>query len=378
MIVATTAAIAGAAGAAAARPVAAAAAGGRCGRVVRRAVRRHPHLPGRQAAYAARTGAFEHHLVVPGVAEGRDRNTVTSCRRPGRGDQRVPLPVGDAPSRETWCAISPRRRPDPRPVLGARASVTRTARAVGATGGRRSITDRSTSTPPPCPAPRRLGRPALRACFRRRVRGASTPSCPPCDTARDTGREADAAAALRPRPRLPTARGRTSAATTSSTRGAERARRASSTLLEAAARAREPWPLTLVGTGPRATRSRRMAGGWASPSASFVAVRVGPRGLARPTRGALRRDAGRPRDLRPRRARGRRPRRRASRAAPRHRRAWSGTSARPCGGRQPPACSPRSSAPARAARPAAAGPLATREPGRCSRPSSRDLEGWSE
>ena len=108
-----------------------------------------------------------------------------------------------------------------------------------------------------------------------------------CDPAADIGPPGDAAAALRPRARVPPAPGRRRAATTSSTSGGSRARRACSSCSSAAALAEDPWPLWLIGCGTAedavAAKVRRLGLAQRVSVRPYVTDRVA---LARPTRGA--------------------------------------------------------------------------------------------
>ena len=254
-----------------------------------------------------RTGAFEHHAGRPRRAERHDGGRARAARRARGGLQRLPR----AARRRARCSrrsarARARRRAAARPVLGAARRAgsrpSEVGRAVvvvhhGSLDARRRGAARPGARLP-APRFRALAAPRLRArdgvmsacdplratpAGRRRCRCAS-------GSTRRSGRDR----------RVPRA------ATTCSTPGGSAARRASFELLEAAARAREPWPLQLVGAGTGRARARR-AGAPARPRrARAVPALESDRARARPrVRGAaLRGHARRARDVRARRVRG--------------------------------------------------------------------------
>ena len=318
--------------------------------LLRRALRRDPDLPRRQGrATRARTGAFEHHLIVPGPRE-RHGPAVTSCRRCGSRPPTATAcrsargPLVDArcaSSRPTSCCCTTRsgRRAASRVARRAR-------RARWSLVHHGSLELDAAALPGPDAAlPARAARAGCAAPTR-----ASTPSCPPSTRAPTAAAPAtlplrfglDPAfyprrrrAARRPRPlRRPAGR-----------------EKGVFELLEAAARVREPWPLRLMGAGARPRRRRRARRAARASASASAAARTSATATRSPrayARRALRRHAGRARDLRARRLRGRGERRaRSSRARPR-------PSARALGelahtfapGRRRRPAAPRSSAPA--------------------------------
>ena len=266
----------------------------RCGSwtspLLRPSLRRHPHLPRREGGLRAPDGrvrAPPDRARRARAADGRrvDRARVAVGER--RDVQRLPLAARDArrwrrccaSSRPTWCSPtirSGRRRPPRAPRGGRVVAVHHGSPALDAAG---------------VPGPARVYRPLV-ARLMRRVDARSD-----AVDGRVGGR---AAAALRPRSRVPAARRRARgdhvlyAGRLARGKGVD-------TLLEAAARG--DWELRLIGAGTAARQDRG-----AGPAPGAGQARHLPRARRRPRRarpglprGALRGHAGPARDVRARR-----------------------------------------------------------------------------
>ena len=199
-----------------------------------------------KARYAAATGAFEHHVVVPGPVErhGGGRHELRSLRVAASNGYRLPLGVGalKATLREI--------RPDVvllhDPFWG-RLGVADVARRLGAlvVAVHHSSSELHAAA---IPGPRRVYTGAFRAWIRHAY-GSVDAVMSVVDTARDAGRAADLPLrfglhpAFRPRPGAQ----RGSHVLYAGRLGREKG---VFELLEAAARSAEQWPLRIVGTGP--------------------------------------------------------------------------------------------------------------------------------
>ena len=199
-----------------------------------------------KAAPAARTNAFEHHLVVPGKQERHagGHHELRAVRVAASNGYRIP--VGTRSLRDTLLRI----RPDVVLIhdpFWAPLEVTRTAAAIGATvvAVHHATTDLDAAA---LPGPDAVWRPLLRRCFRRAY-GAVDAIMSVVDTFEDSGRPPTIPLrlgldpAFRPRTEVQRGDHVLYAGRLSREKGVD-------VLLDAAARARDPWPLTIVGTGP--------------------------------------------------------------------------------------------------------------------------------
>lgn len=211
-----------------------------------------------KAAYAARSGAFEHHLIVPGPRErhlGR-RHELRAVRVAASNGYRAP--VGSARLRAVLREIRPDvvLLHDPFWAPLAVAQVAREVDAAVVAVHHAGVELNATAMP----GPDRLWRPVIRSCFRRAY-GSVDAIMSGVDTLPDAGRAAALALrlgvdpAFRPRPEEPRGDHVVYVGRLSREKGVE-------LLLDAAAGSPDPWPLTIVGTGPRgdalAARARRL------------------------------------------------------------------------------------------------------------------------
>ena len=216
-----------------------------------------------KAAYARRTGAFEHRLVVPGAARAVDGPT---CALPSVrvGDRATATAGRSARARSSIsCAtLAPDvvllHDPFWAPRRGA------VDRRAGGDGPPRLARPRRRRAPRP--QPRSTG-PRSRAWLRRAYAGADAvmSACDP--RARHRPRR-DAAAALRPRHARSTPRATSERGDHVLYAGRLSREKGVFELLEAAARSREPWPLWLMGAGARREPSPRASAGSGWPGAS--------------------------------------------------------------------------------------------------------------
>jgi glycosyltransferase involved in cell wall biosynthesis len=212
-----------------------------------------------KAAYAARSGALEHHVVVPGRIERHEGgwHELRALRVAASNGYRIPLGVGAL--KATLRSIEPDAvlLHDP---FWAPLGVAETAHELGA----RVIAVHHGSgelNAAGVPGPMRLYLPAFRAWIRHAYARADGVMSV-VDPRRDSGRRASMPLrfgvdpAFRPRPALPRRPHVLYAGRLGREKGVFE-------LLEAAARSREPWRLHLVGTGPAqralAARARRLA-----------------------------------------------------------------------------------------------------------------------
>lgn len=211
-----------------------------------------------KAAHAAHTGAFEHHLVVPGPRESHagGRHELRAVRATTSNGYRIP--VGSRSLRETLLRI----RPDVVMIhdpFWAPLEVARAAAEIGATvvAVHHATTDLDAAA---LPGPDAVWRPLLRGCFRRAY-GAVDAVMSVVDSFPDSGRPATMPLRLGLDPAF---RPHQSARRGDHVLYAGRLSREKGVdvLLEAAARSRDPWPLMIVGTGPLgdtlAARARRL------------------------------------------------------------------------------------------------------------------------
>ena len=198
-----------------------------------------------KASYAARTGAFDHRLVVPGV---RREVGGAVCALPSvklAHDNGYRWPLGTRPLADLVRELEPDVVLLHDPFWAPRAAVT-AARAVGArvVMVHHGSLELDTAA---LPGPRRLYRPALGAWLRS-VYGHVDAVMSACDSLEDTGREAT----LPLRFGLDEAffpRGRGERGDHVLYAGRMSREKGVFALLEAAARSEEPWPLWLMGTG---------------------------------------------------------------------------------------------------------------------------------
>jgi alpha-1,6-mannosyltransferase len=211
-----------------------------------------------KATHAAHTGAFEHHLVVPGPRERHlgARHELRAVRATTSNGYRIP--VGSRALRDTLLKI----RPDVVLIhdpFWAPLEVARTAAEIGAkvVAVHHATTDLDAAA---LPGPDAIWRPLLRGCFRRAY-GAVDAIMSVVDTFPDSGRPPTMPLRLGLDPAF---RPQTTAERGDHVLYAGRLSREKGVdvLLEAAARSRDPWPLTIVGTGPLgdtlAGRARRL------------------------------------------------------------------------------------------------------------------------
>ncbi|MGI8595538.1 MAG: glycosyltransferase [Solirubrobacteraceae bacterium] len=211
-----------------------------------------------KASYAARSGAFEHHLIVPGPRErhlGR-RHELRAVRVAASNGYRAPL--GSARLKATLRDIRPDvvLLHDPFWAPRAIAQVAREIDAAVVAVHHAGVDLNATAMP----GPDRLWRPVIRSCFRRAY-GSVDAIMSVVDTLPDGGRAATLELrlgvdpAFRPRPEERRGDHVVYVGRLSREKGVH-------LLLDAAARSPDPWPLTIVGTGPRgnalAAHARRL------------------------------------------------------------------------------------------------------------------------
>ncbi len=211
-----------------------------------------------KAAVAAESGAFEHHVVVPGARErhGDVWHELPAVRIAASNGYRLPLGAGRL--RETLRRIAPDvvMLHDPFWAPGSSGRVAAELGAVSVVIHHAGVDLDAAAMP----GPAALWRPVLRACFRRAYRRVDAVMSV-VDTFGDTGRAPTMPLrlgldpAFRPRPEEPRGDHVLYAGRLSREKGVD-------LLLEAAARAGDPWPLTIVGSGPLgdalAARARRL------------------------------------------------------------------------------------------------------------------------
>jgi alpha-1,6-mannosyltransferase len=212
-----------------------------------------------KAAFAERTHALDHHVVVPGRIERHTGgwHELRALRVAASNGYRIPLGVGALKATLRTIAPDVVLLHDP---FWAPLGVAETAHELGA----RVIAVHHGSgelNAAGVPGPQRLYLPAFRAWIRHAYARADGVMSV-VDPRRDSGRRASLALrfgvdpAFRPRPALPHRPHVLYAGRLGREKGVFE-------LLEAAARAREPWRLHLVGTGPAeralAARARRLA-----------------------------------------------------------------------------------------------------------------------
>jgi alpha-1,6-mannosyltransferase len=214
-----------------------------------------------KSAYAARSGAFEHHVIVPGRVERHQGgwHELRALRAAASNGYRIPLGVGAL--KTVLRSIAPDVVLLHDPFWG-RLGVPELARELGATvvGVHHGSSELNAAG---LPGPQRLYRAGFRVLLRRayaRTDGVMSFA----DLRRDSRNEAllplrfGVDAAFRPRPTLP----RRAHVLYVGRLGREKGL---PELLEATARSREPWRLHLVGTGPAerllAARARRLGVG---------------------------------------------------------------------------------------------------------------------
>jgi alpha-1,6-mannosyltransferase len=226
-----------------------------------------------KAAVAAQTEAFEHHVVVPGPRERHRafRHELPAVRVAASNGYRIPLGAGRL--RATLREIRPDvvLLHDPFWAPGSAARVAAELGAVSVVVHHAGVDLDAAAMP----GPDSLWRPVLRACFRRAYRRMDAVMSV-VDTLRDTGRAPTLPLrlgldpAFRPRPEEQRGDHVLYVGRLSREKGVD-------TLLEAAARARDPWPLAIVGTGPSAdalaARARRLGLGRRVSFRPFVADR---------------------------------------------------------------------------------------------------------
>lgn len=210
-----------------------------------------------KASFAHRTGALDHHLIVPGPAERHraGRHELPSLRLAAANGYRLPLGAGGV--RRTLAEVRPDVVLLHDPFWGP-LGVTRAARDVGA---RVVMVHHGSVGMDACgmPGPDVLWRPGLRAWLRAAYAEADVVMSA-CDPSGDCGRGAALTLRLGVHPAF--------APDPAAERGAEvlyagRLVREKGvfTLLAAAARSADPWPLTFMGAGPEGAELRRRAAG---------------------------------------------------------------------------------------------------------------------
>ena len=110
-----------------------------------------------KAAYAQRTGAFDHRLIVPGRTRDVSGARCALPSREGRRQQRLPLAARHPPARRPAARAGARRRPAARPVLGAARGDHRRPFGRGARRDGPSRLARSRRRGAPRPEPRSTG-----------------------------------------------------------------------------------------------------------------------------------------------------------------------------------------------------------------------------
>jgi glycosyltransferase involved in cell wall biosynthesis len=212
-----------------------------------------------KAAYAARSGSFELHVVVPGRRERHDGgwHELRALRVAASNGYRIPVGVGAL--KATLRSIGPDvvllHDPFWAPLGVAETAHELGARVIAVHHGSGELNAAGV------PGPVRLYLPAFRAWIRHAYARADGVMSV-VDPRRDSGRQASIPLrfgvdpAFRPRPTLP----RRAHVLYAGRLGREKGL---FELLEAAARSREPWRLHLMGTGPAqralAARARRLA-----------------------------------------------------------------------------------------------------------------------
>ena len=298
-----------------------------------------------KTAFARRTGAFEHRLVVPGIVR---KVTDHTCSLPSirvATSNGYRWPIGTRPLVDLLRELEPDVVLLHDPFWAPRAVQSLGVPVVMVHHGSLDLDANA------IPGPTRVYRPALAHWLRRAYAGADAVMSA-CDPRPDTGRGATMPlrfgldAAFYPEGDEQRGEHVLYAGRIGREKGVFE-------LLEAAALSAEPWPLWLMGTGSAREGRRRC-----DPPARTRRSRALRRIRARPRRPRLRlpqrplrRDARRARDLRPRRVRGRRLGRRDRRLhhrpiRPSARRAWSTPSSRAT----PARCWRRSKPPARLSR----------------------------
>jgi alpha-1,6-mannosyltransferase len=212
-----------------------------------------------KAAFAERTEALDHHVVVPGRIERHDGgwHELRALRVAASNGYRIPLGVGSL--KATLRTIEPDvvllHDPFWAPLGVAETAHELGARVIAVHHGSGELNAAGV------PGPQRLYLPAFRAWIRHAYARADGVMSV-VDPRRDSGRRASLPLrfgvdpAFRPRPALPRRPHVLYAGRLGREKGVFE-------LLDAAARAREPWRLHLVGTGPAeralAARARRLA-----------------------------------------------------------------------------------------------------------------------
>jgi alpha-1,6-mannosyltransferase len=209
-----------------------------------------------KADFARRTGRFEHHLVVPGHRDDhgdRHRHLQPSLRLAASNGYRIPL--GSGGMQATLRAVRPDvvllHDPYWTPRLAARAAHELGAAVVAVHHSSPALHAAG------LPGPQEVYRRALRRWYRRAYLDVdAVMSC--VDPTDDSSRPAELTLrlgldpAFRPSPHIPRGDHVLYAGRLSREKGVRE-------LLEATARAREPWPLVLVGTGPAGDMLRERA-----------------------------------------------------------------------------------------------------------------------